>query len=256
MTINTCSALYCTFDVGQWRLINNKWSNSNANQSIYYDDVNKIVGWTWNGNGNYNYPEIICGTDRGNWGAGTVPNMFPVKVSNITIMKLDITWNYPIKPTAVSGVDGGMFGLDIYFGTGSPYHSLNFMVWIQTWNFVPGNVSQLADMNDGYNTYGHYAGTRQQGTDITPWHCFLLKNQPSTSGTATITIDLKKMIDSIPQINSSWSVPEIQLGNENNSGSGKVAITSLSANVNGQIASIGTVKPTGCQNPTCTLTAK
>jgi hypothetical protein len=222
-----------------WRLSNNKWGQPSATQCVTIN--NGVPGWNWNNPGQgYNYPEILCGNNRGAWPSSTTPYL-PIKYSDLQSLTVDIAWDYPQKPTG----DFWNFAFDLYWWD-SAYskRQYNMMIWVQS-SQDPGSVTYIKDVSDGYNTYKYYQGTRNEGGTNVPYDAFVLKSQPSTSSKAVITIDIKKLMNSITRtLNGSWYVPDIQLGNENVHGSGSLELTGLNAKVNGNSISIGITPPT------------
>ncbi len=182
-----CSQIYCTLDKGQFRLNNNKWGQANAAQSIFVND--DIIGWSWNNpGGGYNYPEVIVGTNFGQW-KSTSP-YFPIQYKDVKTWNADITYKYTQKPT------GSWWNLafDIYW-MDSKYKIkfYNIMIWFN------GNAKigdpYIKDVDDGYNIYKYYHGNRSW-----PWDCFILKNQlsdPVVGVAYTYKVNIKKLIDAI-----------------------------------------------------------
>jgi hypothetical protein len=220
-----------TIGYKEFRLLNNKWGQPNAYQSIF-SDGNGIIGWSWsNPGGGYNYPEIVIGTDFGTWNPSTYP-LFPIQYGKINNWTVNVSWSYTRQPTD----NWWDLGFDIYWM--NSYLNVkyyNIMIWLQNY---PANAEShdafVKDVNDTFNTYEYYHDSRREGSQQVPWDCFILKNQSAKNG--SIKINIKALTDNISTNefygSGSWYIPDIQFGNENTNGIGAIYISQFDMNIN------------------------
>jgi hypothetical protein len=229
------SATDATIKYKEFTLLNNKWGQPAATQSIfsYVNSAgNTILGWSWNNPGTgYNYPEFVIGTHFGGW-PSTSPS-FPIQYKNVNTWTVDLAWDYPQPPT-------GSFwdlGFDIYWMDSSfKTKNYNIMIWPHSSSYAPGQY--VKDVSDGFNTYAYYHGSKSYG----PWDAFVLKNQPSAGG--SMSINIKALINTISNSqftgSGEWYIPDIQLGSENQNSAGKLEISKFDMNLNGNIINLNT----------------
>jgi hypothetical protein len=238
---------FSELDINQFRLLNNKWGSddieTNVKQTIYIDTVNNIIGWQWNrpnpqlsSCGTYpcpNYPEVIVGTNKGQWNPSTSP-YFPVRYGDIDNWTVDLGWTYPIKPTGDNNLAFDIYWMNPDYTT----RYYNVMIWIQ------GNYSQTNKIvTDGINEYYYFHESKQDGDGSRPWDCFQLKNQ--NKDMTNLSIDIKALLDTISnrrwdvEDRDNWMIPDIQLGNEValnfGSSSGRIEINKYNINLNGNL---------------------
>jgi hypothetical protein len=222
---------YALIHYNEFVLYNNKWGQPSASQSIFSNS--NILGWSWNNpGGGYNFPEFIIGTHFGGWSSSSP--LFPIQYKKINTWTVDMTWDYPQPPT-------GSFwnlGFDIYWMDSSfKNKNYNVMIWLQA---HPSNAPgyYVKDVSDGFNTYAYYHGSKSYG----PYDVFVLKNMPNPNKAASMTINIKALIETINNYQFSgsgeWYIPDIQLGNENIYSAGKTEITKFDMNLNDNIISL------------------
>ncbi len=242
-----CASQNCSYNIGNFTVINNKWGNSSATQSIFVNG--NTFGWEWDNpnGGGWNAPEIYAGTTR-NCGASTW-NVFPLQYKNLSSASTQITWKYTKKPTVGSWWN---FAFDIYWMNNTTQcdqrkdKMFNIMIWIHGKpEFAQGNGTLVRDnISDGNNTWSYYEYQHPAPLDW-PWRAFVLKNrdqipyEPVLNQQYSITINIKALMNSITDasLNGDWYVPGIELADEN-SGSlgstvGRQEISSFCLEING-----------------------
>lgn len=239
---SSCSQTNCTLDAGNFRLLNNKWGNPDATQSIFINDDNS-VGWSWNHPADHlwNYPEITVGTQFWRWDPSTW-SLFPLQYQNLNTATATIKYKFTQAPTVGSWWD---LGFDIYWmngKAGATDKKYNIMIWIHgRQGFI--KWPYLGDVSDGYNTYSYYATGPTPGV-YWPRAIFVLKNrdqipyEPVQNQEYAITINIKALMNSITApLDGSWYIPDIQLGDENSgcirATTGTIEIDSYNLEVNG-----------------------
>lgn len=250
-----CCTDYCGFYYKNGRLHNNTWGkgpNEILTLCTNYYDGNGIAGWEWNrpnpipqSSGiNPLYPEIIIGKQP--WDVNSTWSEFPKIVSDISLLKFDLGYNYPKRPTE------GLLNLayDVWLANSSePSPSpigiyAEIMVWIDCgMNCEPGIY--LDDFSDGYNNYKVYYLPKST-TGVWPqWIFVAFVRQPVgvRLRQTYYNVDFKKMIDHIitrgivPSAYSKY-IHGIEFGNEINRGSGKIEINKYNIILNNKTISL------------------
>lgn len=222
------------------RLHNNIWGATSIERDlrkikiyVYYRFDDKF-GWEWNrpdprpNSSTYIspiYPEVIIGNPFGERYSTT--SYFPIQLKNITNWNIDLEYRYTKLPT-------GKFNLayDIWFfdKLGPNDKKAEVMIWPYGYLGTP-----IKYVSDGINEYGLYYRA-PNGGQYWPYYTFVLKNQNSIS-TSTVyhKVNIKRLLDSISgNLNGSWIVPGIELGNEVGRGYGRIEISKYIININGK----------------------
>lgn len=244
--VETCSG---RLEYKEYWLNNNKWGNSGASQCIY--ENNGILGWRWNNSGGINYPSVVVGTNFCMW--NSLWNIFPIKWKDIKSWTVEVSWNYPKKPTGWWNL---AFDINSFFNMCNPPNGgsgKNYivMIWLQ------GNEkhSGIVTASDGIHTYYVHDETGEPQ----PRRNFMLKDEPMSGG--NIKINVKKLLGTMgSKLNGEWIIDGIHFGNENSSGPnhslgtsiGQINITKYDMEINGDRISLGVVDQ--CDIPIVTMT--
>ncbi len=244
--MSECYDNYCQIPINNYVLMNNKWGNPNATQSIF--NTGSAVGFQWNNGGGYNFPEIIAGSDR-NCSDNTWSS-FPIQYNALNSCSVEITWKFTQKPPVNTW---WMLGFDIYWmdnTTNCDYgKQYNVMIWIHGQQDLIGDP-YIKDVNDGFNTWSYYQGNRDW-----PWDCFILKNreqipyEPVLNQEYTIKINIKALMNAVTRtLNGGWYIPGLEFGTENSGDwgttSGRIEISRYDIEVNGNTTGLGFTTPT------------
>ncbi len=237
---------------------NNTWGASvPETECIYQTDSGKI-GWYWirpNGGMQITYPNVNIGIDRG------IPSwpVFPKKVSEFASCSFTMTYSYPQLPTGVYNLAPEMYFREGITYLSSPKAEVMFYLDHSSTNPATefGLGAYLGDVNDGNLGYKLYYRTWDQG-----WRLFTFVRNGignTTSGPHTYTVNIKYILDYLAthdllntgtkMIDQSWYALGVEFGNEVYNGAGKMEISELDINVNGNILSIPST-PTPTSSPT------
>lgn len=122
------------------------------------------------------------------------------------------------------------------------------MIWIHAQQgFAAG--THISDVTDKYgNIWSYYKRNVSP-----PWDVFILKGginatEPTANTQYNISIDIKKLVDTVTGINGSWYMAGLELGPENSgsigTSSGTLQIDVYNATVNGNTIGLGATPPT------------
>ena len=235
-----CIVNYCQFRFKEFRLMNNKWSQPNAKQAVWYYDNNGL-GWNWerSDTGAPNYPEFIVGMLPGENTGSTTP-IFPIKVGDIKTWVANVGYEYLEKPAHIWDHNTGY---DIYIvdpaNNQKPKKS-NFMVW------AVGRYGRqyLGDVTDGINVYEyHYKPPYfADSFQYFQWHGYILKDQTNYYPKGTLIVDLKRLLDITREKdrnngliwNPNWLIRGTEFGTECYGSKGKVKVDMFEMELNGQ----------------------
>ncbi len=236
-----------TIENGSLRLNNNVWGLTNEERktkrvkSYIYYKFNGNFGWEWdrpdprNGLDVYIppiYPEVTIGTaPYVNSPDSTTPYL-PIKLKNVRSMTAEVKYKYIKSPT-------GAFNLayDIWFVDDIGTKKAEIMIWP-----YGGLNVDLPDgkISDGMNEYEYYY--RPPGDSVIQkwdYHSFILKDQdPVPLNYLNYKVNIKILFDELirsGKLNSEWTIPSMSIGNEVWRGSGKIEISKLIININGNI---------------------
>ena len=224
-----------TLDFNNLKLCNNQWGASleeNLNCAVYISQ-NNTFGWYWDRksplvksgmNGVLPiYPSVRIGGSP--WEKSNSV-LFPVKVSDTKSLMLTLNYKYAAIPEGAYDFAYDMFLTDTDQPSSNPKRNAEVMIWIQR-TLSPPDGCYKGDFSDGTNTFGLYSYVMADGR---LYYAFVMKGQPLFD--AQYKIDAKKLLDNL-NLNSSWYIPGIELGNEVISGSGNIEITQFDITLNG-----------------------
>lgn len=229
---------WAQISAGSRILTNNVWGAPPGEVVVsnVYTESGGSFGWTWNrqdprakpGSARAEpiYPNVRIGGTP--WAASN-SRYFPLKVGETTSLEFSVSYDYPMVPT-------GSFNLayDVFFsGTNQPAAKpridAEVMIWVHGTAKQPPNTYK-GDFSDGRNTYALYSWVMQNGR---LYYSFIMKGDPQYK--ADHTVDAVKLIDNL-KLDPTLYIHGVELGSEVCGGAGKIEITRLSVNVNGQEA--------------------
>lgn len=226
-------------DFGSRRLSTNLWGTpSEEDISLNDNCVFKYpgyFGWSWSrknpiafqGENNTApiYPSVGTGTDP--WGGYSTSKYLPVRIMNISLFTLDVSYYYAALPSPSDSVN---LAYDIWItDTDKPNPETprnEVMIWLNRLNVPMPEDKRLEDVSDGYNTYRQYAWEN--------YTSFILNAAPS-SGTKYHKANPKRLIDYLVakgNLNKALWISKIDLGNEVWDSSGKIEIINYNIKIN------------------------
>ena len=222
-------------DFSSKRLINNLWGappEEILSCEVYLTE-NKTYGWHWDRPDPLTKPGINgCQPLYPNVRTGGCPwepsivAEFPVKLSEVKTLQLDVEYSYSESPTGIYNLAYDMFLSDTNQASSDPKPEAEIMIWLQHTLQQPADA-YIGDVSDGINTYGYYSFTMQNGR---LYYAFLLKEQTPLKG--QLTVDVKKLMDYL-ELDPNWYLHGVEFGNEVINGSGKIEISKNDVNLNG-----------------------
>jgi hypothetical protein len=234
-TVATKNQPWDKIDFGSRKLTNNVWGAGvdETFVSSIFIDPQKSFGWAWERNDPRPrlgenctkpiFPSVRIGGSP--WEASNTAQ-FPIKVADLKSLTLDLAYNYPVVPTGSYNLAYDIFLSDNNKPTANPQPKAEVMIWLHNTFQQPVN-SYKGEVSDGTNIFKLYSWVLPNGRE---YYSFILKDQSSRP--FGIKVDAGKLLYYL-NLNQGWYVPGVELGNEINSGSGKIEITRLVVSVNG-----------------------
>ena len=220
---------------GAYILNNNTWGappDEILTSGVYLND-DGTFGWYWNRqdpktkadvNGILPiYPSLRIGGNP--WEQSKLAH-FPIQLNAIKSLSFVVDYVYPEAPKGTYDLAYDLFFLDTDKSSEHPEIKTEVMIWLQ------GTIAQnpqtyKGEFTDGYNTYGLYSYVMSDGR---LYDAFIMKGPPVFQ--AQYTINVKALLDKL-DLNPSWYLPGVELGNEVLNGSGKNAISKFAVDLNG-----------------------
>jgi hypothetical protein len=217
------------------RLTNNIWGapdNEKLNSGVYLNPDNSF-GWYWNrhepkiktGDTGVKpiYPSVRCGGSP--WDPSNT-SYFPVRLTDVKSLKINITYNYPVAPTGSYNLAYDIFLSDTNQADSSPHPEAEVMIWLHA-TLTQSSDSYRGDFNDGTNTYELYSFVMSSGRQ---YYSFVLK-EPSELA-AQHAVDAGRLINNL-NLDPNWYIHGVELGNEIINGSGDIEISKFNVILNG-----------------------
>ncbi len=220
---------------GSRRLTNNVWGAPEDETLIsgVYLNYDGSFGWDWNRPDPKTkpgqtcvkpiYPSVRCGGSP--WDPSNSA-YFPVRLTDIKSLKLDVMYSYPSLPTGSYNLAYDMFLSDTNQPGSSPKPKAEVMIWLHS-TFPQLPNTYRGDFTDGNNTYELYSFVMSDGR---LYYSFAMKGQPQFQ--AQHTVDARRLMDNLT-LDPNWYIHGVELGNEIVSGSGKIKISKLNISLNG-----------------------
>lgn len=218
------------------RLTNNVWGASTHEKltSGVYLLQDEGFGWYWDrrqpqprvGESFVKpiYPSVRIGGSP--WDPSNAPQ-FPVKVSELESLKVDLSYGYPTTPTGNYNLAYDIFLSDTNVPSATPKPNAEVMVWLH--NTIPEQRDTFrGDYSDGANTFALYSHVMEDGR---LYYAFVRKEKCPLK-TYQTSVDVKQLIDQL-KLNPTWYIHGVELGNEVVDGAGKIEIDRFSVNING-----------------------
>jgi hypothetical protein len=224
-----------TIEFGSRFLTNNTWGAppDETLSSDVYLSINGNFGWRWDrmdpkvipGNNGVQplFPNVRIG---GSPWTKSNSAYFPIQLNQVKSLTFIAAYNYPDAPTGQYNLAYDMFLTDTDLPGSSPIRKAEVMIWLHG-TFTQPPSTYKGDFTDGYNTYALYSWIMP---DNFLYYSFIMKGQLQLQ--AQHTVDAKKLLDSL-NLDPIWYIPGIELGSEIVSGAGKIEISKLIINVNG-----------------------
>lgn len=226
--IEKCEGILRPTPTCPYILSNNRWGNENAETCVFVND--KGVGWRWyqKVGAGWIYPGAVIGTNFCYW--ESTWNKFPIKWGDIQSWNIELEWNYITHPYPNYVPYEWNLAFDIYYWDyACNIKKMNPMVWVQFGGWG-GYLTSGPTVTDGINYYYY---DRPAGD--WPRIIYALKGQNPDANSGYIKIDMKRLLSNIPELQSSWVIDGIHLGNENvkNGSKGEIQITKYDMELNG-----------------------
>jgi hypothetical protein len=216
-------------------LFNNVWG-MRADETLtsgIYSDQNKTFGWYWNRldpkiKPGQTYAQPIYPNIRTGGSPWEISNStaFPIKLSEIKSLTLDVGYNYPTRPDGQYDLAYDMFFTETNKADPNPKLKAEVMIWLHATAGQP-EKHYKGDLSDGNNTFMLYSWTMADGRI---YYSLVMKGETSVSGLHTV--NAKSLLDQLG-LETNLFVPGIEFGNEVWKGSGKIEISRFSIILNG-----------------------
>jgi len=232
------SKAWAQISAGSRILTNNVWGAPAGEEVVsdVYAEPGGSFGWTWNRQSpkakpGASRPEPIYPNVRigGTPWAKSNCRYFPLKVGETKSLDLSVSYDYPKVPTGSFNLAYDIFFSDTNQPAAKPLIKAEVMIWIHGTAKQPPNTYK-GDFSDGRNTYALHSWVMQNGR---LYYSFIMKGDPQYK--SDHTVDAVKLIDNL-KLDPSLYIHGVELGSEVCGGAGKIEITKLSVNVNGQEA--------------------
>jgi hypothetical protein len=218
-----------------FRILNNVWGapgDEKLATSIYLSPDGHL-GWEWDRSSPLTksgpfiqpiYPSLRIGGSP--WDSSKSP-YFPVKWGDIRTLTLEADYNYPRKPEGTYNLAWDIFFTETEQFSSDPKLKAEVMIWIHATMQQPEKTYQ-GDFSDGTYIYRLYHWTMKEGRQ---YYSFLAPGNPVSEGKHSV--NAKNLIDPIPDLDLSWFIHGVDLGNEIMNGRGKIQINQVIVNLNG-----------------------
>jgi hypothetical protein len=220
------------------KLTNNVWgapADESLTSTIYLNE-NHSFGWYWQRlepkmKDGVNcvqpiYPGVRVGGSP--WEAST-SKYFPIKLGDIKTLVFNVTFSYPEAPSGLNNLAYDIFFTETDKANTNPEIKAEVMIWLHGSNKQPPNTYK-GDFTDGYHTYQLYSWVMSNGR---AYYSFIMTGGSPSQGQHTV--DARKLLDNL-ELDPGWYIHGVELGNEIWHGTGKIEISKLSINVNGNEA--------------------
>jgi hypothetical protein len=224
-----------TIEFGSRFLTNNTWGAppDETLTSDVYLSTNGSFGWRWDrtdpkvmpGNNGVQplFPNVRIGGSP--WTKSNSP-YFPIQLNQVKSLTFFTAYNYPDAPTGQYNLAYDMFLTDTGIPGSSPVRKAEVMIWLHG-TFTQPSYTYKGNFTDGYNTYALYSWMMP---DNFLYCSFIMKGPIQLQ--AQHKADAKKLMDSL-NLDPGWYITGIELGSEIVNGTGKIEISKLVVNVNG-----------------------
>ncbi len=217
------------------RILNNVWGapeDEKLTTHIYLNPDGSL-GWEWDRSNPKTksgsviqpiYPSVRIGGSP--WDRSK-SQYFPIKWGDVRTLTFDAQYYYLEKPTGTYNLAYDIFFTDTDQFSSSPQIRAEVMIWIQATMKQPEKAYQ-GNFSDGANTYQLFHWTMKGGRQ---YYSFLMMGEPLLQGHHSV--NAKNLMDHIPDLDPSWFIHGVDLGNEILNGCGKIQINQVSVNING-----------------------